>query len=266
MTMRVCLAGATGWAGSALARGIGKQKDMELVAAISRTHAGEVLGDVLEEPLLTCMVFGTVEEALAQGCDVLVEYTSPEAAKLNILAALEQGAHVVVGTSGLTDGDYAEIDGVAQSRKRGVLACGNFALTFALLERFAESAARLIPQWEIIDYGPDTKTDAPSGTARELAFRLSQVDESGLTVPLEQVQGEVAARGARVKGSQIHAVRLPGMAYETEIIFGMADQKLVLYHRAGSNPETYVEGGLIAIRKGGSLVGLRRGLDTVMEF
>jgi 4-hydroxy-tetrahydrodipicolinate reductase len=266
MTVRVCFAGATGWAGSALARAIAHAQDLELVAAVSRTHAGHTLGAVLNEPGLACPVYATAQEALAQPCDVFVEYTNPGVAKTNILLALEHNAHVVVGTSGLTDVDYADIDAMAQRQKRGVLGVGNFALTFALLERFAETAARLLPQWEIIDYAPDTKTDAPSGTARELAFRLSRIRESKLTVSIELTQGEVAARGARVTGSQIHSLRLPGFPYATEIIFGIPDQKLILRHEAGSNADTYVEGALIAIRKVGSFVGLRRGLDTVLDL
>lgn len=266
MTIRVCFAGATGWAGSALARAIAHADDLKLVAAVSRTHAGRTLGDVLAEPRLTCPVYATTQEALAQPCDVFVEYTRPEVAKANILAALEHNAHVVVGTSGLTDAEYDEIDAAARRQKRGVLGAGNFALTFALLERFAETAARLLPQWEIIDYAPDTKTDAPSGTARELAYRLSRVRESEQTVSLAQTQGELAARGARVTGSQIHSLRLPGFPYATEIIFGVPDQKLVLRHEAGSNASTYAEGALIAIRKVSSFVGLRRGLETVLDL
>ena len=108
--INVCLAGATGWAGSELARSIAKRADLALVAAVSRKHAGRVLGEVLGEPRLACPVYASAAEALAIPCDVFVEYTKPDSAKANILAALEHGAHVVVGTSGLTDGDFAEID------------------------------------------------------------------------------------------------------------------------------------------------------------
>src|SRR5262249_39191600 len=159
--IRVCLAGATGWAGSELARGIARATDLSLVAAVARRHAGEVLGDILHEPRLAGRIFASASEALATPCDVFVEYTKPDSAKANVLAALRHGAHIVVGTSGLADADFAEIDAVAQERKRGVLACGNFALTVVLLQRFAEMAARVIPQWEIIDYAHDDKVDAP---------------------------------------------------------------------------------------------------------
>jgi 4-hydroxy-tetrahydrodipicolinate reductase len=264
--IRVCLAGATGWAGSELARGIARSSDIALVAAIGRREAGKVLGDVLSEPRLTSSIYASAAEALANDCDVFVEYTKPDTAKANIVAALERGAHVVIGTSGLTEADLAEIDAVAQRRGRGVLACGNFALTVVLLQRFAEMAAKLIPQWEILDYAHDDKIDAPSGTARELAARLGRVRPPVATVPIDATVGQREARGATLAGSQIHSLRLPGFVISAEIIFGMPDQKLTIRHDSGSSAIPYVDGALLAIRGVGTLVGLHRGLDTVLEL
>ncbi len=266
MTLKICLAGATGWAGSELARGIAAAADLNLVAAVARRHAGQKLGDVLGESQLDAPIFASAAEALAQPCDVFMEYTKPDSAKANVLAALEHGAHVVVGTSGLTDADYAQIDAVARERQRGVLACGNFALTAVLLIKFAEMAAKLIPQWEIIDYASAGKPDAPSGTVRELATRLGEVRQPQLEVPLEQTIGMRETRGGTLAGSQIHAVRLPGFVIGVEAIFGMPEQTLTLRHNAGSSAKPYVDGALLAIRKVSGLVGLHRGLDVVLDL
>lgn len=266
-SIRVCLAGATGWAGSAVAHAISKLDDITLVSAVSRTHAGKTLGEVLAEPNLTCPVYATAQEALtAQPCDVFFEFTKPDVAKTHVVSALELGAHVVVGTSGLTDEDYAEIASAAEKAQRGVLAVGNFALTVVLLQKFAEIAARFIPQWEIIDYASDGKKDSPSGTVRELANRLSRVRPSELTVSLEDTQGVVETRGARMSGSQVHAIRLPSYTISAEVIFGMPDQRLTLRHDSGTSAQPYVDGSLLAIRKVDSFVGLRRGLDSVLEL
>ena len=267
MTIQVCLAGATGWAGSAVARAISKLDDIQLVSAVSRTSAGRTLGEALADPGMACPIFGTAQEALAaQPCDVFFEFTKPEVAKSNVLTALQHGAHVVVGTSGLADADYAEIASAAQKTKRGVLAVGNFALTVVLLQKFAEIAAKFIPQWEIVDYASDSKRDSPSGTVRELANRLSKVRESELTVPLEATQGVKETRGARMTGSQVHSIRLPGYTISAEIIFGMPDQKLTIRHDSGSSAQPYVDGSLLAIRKVSTFTGLRRGLDSVLDL
>lgn len=264
--IKVCLAGATGWAGSELARGIAATTDIALTAAVSRSQAGRSLGDVLGEPRLACTVSATTTEALATPCDVFVEYTKPDSARDNILRALEHGAHVVVGTSGLSDDDYGEIDAVARERKRGVLACGNFALTVVLLQKFAEAAARLIPQWEIVDYAYDGKIDAPSGTARELAARLGKVRAPEPTVPIDKTVGPREARGAMLGGTQVHSVRLPSFVISAEVIFGMPDQRLTIRHDSGSSARPYVDGALIAIRKVHTLVGVHRGLDRVLDL
>jgi 4-hydroxy-tetrahydrodipicolinate reductase len=266
MTVRVVLAGATGWAGSELARAIVRTTDLALVAAVSRSHAGEPLGQALNDVRIAAPVYATAAEALAHPCDVFVEYTTPDSAKQNILAALARNTHVVVGTSGLDDDDYDEIDTFARERRQGVLAVGNFALTVVLLQKFAAMAARLIPQWEIIDYASDTKVDAPSGTARELAARLARVRPPEPTVPISATSGPPEARGATLSASQVHSVRLPGFVISAEIIFGMPDQKLTIRHDSGSSARPYVDGALLAIRKVSTLIGVHRGLDTVLDL
>lgn len=266
MALNVCLAGATGWAGSELARAIGQQEDLALRSAVSRTHAGSSLAEAIGEPRLRAPVFASAEEALQEPCDVFVEYTKPDSAKAHVLAALEHGAHVVIGTSGLTEADYREVAGAAEARRLGVLAVGNFALTVVLMQKFAEMAAKLIPQWEIIDYAHDGKVDAPSGTARELAHRLSLVRPPEPTVPIDETVGERDARGATVSGSQIHSLRLPGYVIGAEVIFGMPDQRLSIRHDSGTSARPYVDGALLAIRKVPTLLGLHRGLDAVLDI
>jgi 4-hydroxy-tetrahydrodipicolinate reductase len=264
--IRIGLAGATGWAGSELSRGIYEAPDMELVAAISRSHAGQILEEAIDIKGLTTPVFATVEEALDTQPDVFVEYTKPDVAKSHVLSAITGGAHVVVGTSGLSNDDYLEIDRAAQGLKRGVLAVGNFALTMVLLQKFAEIAAKYIPHWEIIDYAHSEKKDSPSGSARELANRLSNVQESQLDVPLDSIEGSRESRGVRLHGSQVHSIRLPGYVISLDAIFGMPDQKLILRHESGSSAVPYVNGALLAIREVDKLIGVHRGLDSVMKF
>ena len=123
-----------------------------------------------------------------------------------------------------------------------------------------------IPSWEIIDYAHSDKRDAPSGTARELADRLSKVRESKLDVPLDEMEGLKESRGVRLQGTQVHSIRLPGYVISIDAIFGMPDQKLILRHESGSSAVPYVDGALLAIREVSKLVGLHRGLDSVMKF
>jgi len=264
MTKRVVLAGATGWAGSALARALVRESDLKLVAGVARRAAGKTLGAALQIES-DCPIFATTEEALAVGCDVFVEFTKPVSAKQNVLSALAAGAHVVIGTSGLTDDDLAQIDHVARERKRGVLAAGNFALTAVLAMRFSEIAARYLDHFEVIDYASATKVDVPSGTARELAARLARVRTPTVDVPAEKLVGPRETRGAALGGVQVHSIRQPGFVLGIETVFGADGERLHIKHDAGASAAPYVGGALLAIRKVDGLIGLRRGLDAVME-
>jgi 4-hydroxy-tetrahydrodipicolinate reductase len=261
--LSVCIAGATGWAGSAIARGVLDAADLRLVSAVSRSAAGRDLGEALAGEPLGVPVHGSVREAL-EGVDVLIDYTSATAVKPNTLSAIDAGVAVVVGSSGLTAEDFGEIDAAARARSVGVVASGNFSLTAAMCQAAALLAARHLPHWEVIDYASATKPDVPSGTARELAERLGEVRRPELGHPIEDLHGPKEARGADVGGAQLHSVRLPSFVVSTEVVFGLPDERLTIRHDAGGTPEPYVAGTLIAVRRAPDLVGLTRGLDTLL--
>ena len=261
--LRVCIAGATGWAGRTLARGVLEARDLALGSAVSRSAAGRDLGEALGGEPFGVPVFGGVPEAL-DGIDVLVDYTSATAVKANVLAAIEAGVAVVIGTSGLAADDFREIDSVARARSVGVVASGNFSLTAAMCQAAALLAARHLPQWEVIDYASATKPDVPSGTARELAERLGEVRRPAIGVPVDDLHGPREARGADVGGTQVHSLRLPSYVVSTEVVFGLPDERLIIRHEAGGAAEPYVAGTLIGVRKAPTLTGLTRGLDSLL--
>jgi 4-hydroxy-tetrahydrodipicolinate reductase len=247
-----------------LARGIARTPDVALVAAVGRRHAGQVLGDVLHQPLLTSRVYASATEALATRCDVFVEYTKPDTAKANILAALNRGAHVVIGTSGLTEADFKEIDAAARRQARAVSPAGTSPSPWSFSSGLPSWPPADLPMG---DHHMRTMTRWMRRAAlRGLAARLSRVRAPIATVPVDQTVGLPEARGATMAGSQIHSIRLPGFVISAEIIFGMPDQKLTIRHDSGSSAVPYVDGALLAIRRVGTLVGLHRGLDTVLDL
>jgi 4-hydroxy-tetrahydrodipicolinate reductase len=260
------LAGATGWAGSALARAIAASDDLTLVAGVSRSHAGHTLGQSLGVPGLDAPLYRSAAEALATPCDVFFDYTHPSVARANVAAALSLSVPAVIGTSGLTDDDLAALDTLARERQVGVLAVGNFSVASLVLQKCAELAARVLPQFEIIDYASAAKPDAPSGTARELASRLGRIRPPQVVVPIAQTEGPIESRGATLNGVQVHAVRLPGHVIAVEVLLGVHDEKVSLRYDAGASPEPYVAGALAAIRNVSRFTGLKRGLEHVIEL
>jgi 4-hydroxy-tetrahydrodipicolinate reductase len=262
-TIDLAIAGATGWTGSAIAAAALAAPDITVKSAIARRAAGQDLGTVLGREALGIPVHGDVAEAL-DGVDVLVEFTSHEHAKAIALAAVERGVAPVIGSSGLTADDFAEIDAAARAAGVGAVAAGNFSLTAAMLLAGAELAGRHLAYWEIVDYAGSAKPDAPSGTARELAERLREVRAPRVDLPPGEVAGHPEARGATVAGSQVHSVRLPSFVVSTEIVFAAEDERLSIRHDAGPTAAPYVAGVLLAVRRARGHVGLIRGLDRLL--
>lgn len=254
--IRVCIAGVSGWVGRPLADAVAAADDLTLVAGVARRAAGQEIAGV--------PVHASLEEAMRTPFDVLVEFSGAEAAKAHTLAAVRAGRHVVIGSSGLSTEDYEEIDAAAREHGVGVVAVGNFTLSAVLVLRFAVEAAEHLPSWEIIDFASGGKPDAPSGTARELAWRLAQVRPPETEIPVERTIGRPDARGADVDGSRVHSVRLPGYTIGVEVRFGQPNERLTIAYEGGPDPDPYLPGTLLAIRRVTGLTGLVRGLDRIL--
>jgi len=264
MPIWVCIAGATGWTGSLIARTILKSGEFQLAGAIARQKTGADIGEALGLPTVGLKIVDSLDAALKTPADVLVDFTSHDSVIARTLTALDHGVRVVIGTSGLTNEDFEVIGKRAAERQLGVVAAGNFSITAALAKHFALLAARYLPTWEIVDYASATKVDAPSGTTRELAESLANVAQNKIALPVDEIFGPKEARGAAIGGAQVHSVRLPGYTIAFEALFGLPDERLTIRHDAGTGAEPYVAGTLLAVRKVMGLTGLLRGMDNLL--
>jgi 4-hydroxy-tetrahydrodipicolinate reductase len=260
----VCFAGITGWTAPPIVAAIDEADDLTLSSGVSRSAAGQSLAAAAGSASRG-FVYATVAEALESAqVDVLIDYTSAAAVRNNVWTAVGAGVHAVIGSSGLTSQDYQELDRLACDRGVGVIAAGNFSVMAAVLGHAASMAAQHLDRWEIIDYASDDKPDVPSGTSRELAETLAQVREPAVTVSLSDLHGPVEARGAGVAGTRVHSVRLPSFVVTTEVVFGGPGERLTIRHDPGLTPAPYAAGTLLAVRNVADVVGVRRGLDSLL--
>ena len=262
--IRICVAGATGWAGSALVKAVLASNEFILTGAIARQSVGEDIGTRLGGKPAGIRIEASLDGALSAPVDVLVDYTGPDSVKARTQEALSRGLRVVIGTSGLTAEDYKDIERQATERNLGVIAAGNFSVTAALAKHFALFAAPHVASWEIIEYAHADKPDAPSGTARELAEELARVAKNHIHRPIDQTYRNIEARGTVVAGTPIHSVRLPGFVISFETILGLPDERLTIRHDSGSSAQPYVAGTLLAVREVMQIKGLVRGLDRLL--
>jgi 4-hydroxy-tetrahydrodipicolinate reductase len=225
---------------------------------------GQDIGSLLGLPPTGIIVSNRISDSLAKPTDVLIDYTRPELVKQNTLEALNKGCRVVIGTSGLSNQDFMDIDKKAKELKLGVIAAGNFSITATLAKHFALLAAKYIDHREIIDYAISTKPDAPSGTARELAEEMANISANKLDLNINDTLGLKESRGAIIGGTPVHSVRIPSYTLSFEAIFGLPDERVTIRHDAGQSAQPYIAGTLLAVKKVMQVIGLVRGLDHLL--
>lgn len=239
---RVGVVGATGKMGREVCRAVHEDPELQLVAAVSRSAAGSRLDALLGLEGCDVVAAGEIEALLGADAEVAVDFTGPAFAGEHIGWCIANGVHAVVGTTGFAiDPSWSDQDGV------GVLVAPNFAIGAVLMMDFAERAARLMPDAEIIELHPPTKVDAPSGTALATGERIA------------------AARGGERRDVPIHSVRLPGLVAHQEVIFGGRGQTLSIRHDS-TDRTAFMPGVLMAIKAVASRPGLTVGLEAILEL
>ena len=222
----VCVAGATGWTGRAVAEAVLGEADLDLRSAVARSAAGSDLGAAWGLPPNGVPVVADVGDAL-DGVDVLVDYTSHDAAKGTRSPRSPTGVHVVIGSSGLTADDFAEIDAAARAAGVGVVAAGNFSLTAAM----AQAAALLVGAVPAEPGDRRLRVGRQAGRSERHRPRAGRAARRGVAtaagVAVADTGGQPEARGATVGGTQVHSVRLPSFVVSTEVVFALPDERLV---------------------------------------
>jgi 4-hydroxy-tetrahydrodipicolinate reductase len=206
--IKVVVSGAAGRMGDAVCAAVERAEDMELAG-----RADPALGTSLSETL--------------DGADVMVDFTTPEAAPANVLEAIEGGVHAVVGSTGF---DLDELRGAVMDAdgKANCFVAPNFAIGAVLMMQASKLIAPHMPEAEIVELHHDQKKDAPSGTAKRTAELIGEA-------------------GGNVH-EPIHSVRLPGLVAHQEVVFGGEGQTLTIRHDS-TDRTSFMPGVLLAVRE-----------------
>ncbi|MFF2908136.1 4-hydroxy-tetrahydrodipicolinate reductase [Paenibacillus sp. NPDC057934] len=251
--IRVIVAGAGGRMGKEVLKLVLQDEELELAAAVDRSSAESDAGRLAGLEEAGIVVVSDLETALASSnADVLVDFTNPKAAYPHTALAVKYGVRPVIGTTGFTPEQIAELDKQCKEQGIGGLIAPNFSIGAILLMKFAAQASKYFPNLEIIEYHGDQKLDAPSGTAIKTAEMISEVRQElrqGNPLEEETIEG---SRGGYYNGFRIHSVRLPGIFAQEEVIFGDFGQSLKIRH------DSY--------ERAGYMPGVKIGIQKVMEY
>jgi 4-hydroxy-tetrahydrodipicolinate reductase len=216
---------------------IGSAGRMGQAIAAAIAAGGETLAGGIDK--------GGDPSALAQGSDVLVDFSSPHALEANLDAAMAAGIPIVIGTTGLEERHHWLCDHAAETIP--VLQTGNTSLGVTLLAHLVrEAASRLGDDWdiEIVETHHRMKVDAPSGTALLLGEAAAQGRNIALAENSER--GRDGITGARKSGAiGFAALRGGTVAGDHTVSFFSDNERIALSHLA-ENRAIFGKGALKA--------------------
>ena len=227
--IRVLVNGAKGRMGQEVVKAVTAAADLELV---DQTDLGDDLTTRIK----------------ASQAQAVVDFTTAAVAFENTRKILEAGVHPVVGTSGLLAEQVAKLQQLAQDKGIGGLIAPNFAIGAVLLMKYAQDAAKYLPDVEVIELHHNRKADAPSGTAVKTAQLIAEARKEIPKALVEEKELFEGARGSEVHGVRVHSLRLPGLVAHQEVIFGGTGETLTIRHDS-IHRESFMPGVCLACRK-----------------
>ncbi|MEI7473866.1 MAG: 4-hydroxy-tetrahydrodipicolinate reductase [bacterium] len=247
--IKVAVCGACGKMGQEVIRAVLNEADLELVAAIDIQNTGKDIGEIVNNTTSGVKVTKDLKETLLNSkSDVIVDFTSPELIYKSSITAIECGVRPVIGTTGLSEEQLAELKRLSEENKLSVLIAPNFAIGAVLMMMYAAQASKYFEHAEIIELHHNRKKDAPSGTAIKTAQLMTEARKEFSKDNIPETEFIEGARGGVTDSNiHIHSVRLPGYIASQEVIFGAMGQTFTIRHDS-FNRECYMPGVVLAIK------------------
>jgi 4-hydroxy-tetrahydrodipicolinate reductase len=230
----IVVTGASGRMGRMLIETVQASDAARLVGAVERPGPdwiGRDLGTCLGGAEIGVTVTDDPKAAFA-GAQAVLDFTAPSATIAFARAAAEAGAAHIIGTTGFTDDDLAELAEIG--KKTVIVRAGNMSLGVNLLTVLVKQVAAALDadfDIEVVEAHHNRKVDAPSGTA----LMLGEAAAEGRGVKLEDVadRGRDGITGARKRGDiGFAAIRGGGIVGEHDVIFAGPGERIVLRHVA----------------------------------
>ncbi|MFJ6911279.1 MAG: 4-hydroxy-tetrahydrodipicolinate reductase [Lactobacillus amylovorus] len=259
MTKKVLVAGFTGAMGQKAVNLVNSLDNFELVAGMSPTATNDPQKYNLPAG---AKIYQSLAEIPDLAADIWIDFTTPKAVYGNVKFALEHHISPVVGTTGMSDEQEAELIKISQKEKVGGLIAPNFGMSAVLLMKFAKEAAKYFPDAEIIEMHHADKKDAPSGTALATAKMIAQNRPEHETAP-DEVETLENVRGGDYQGIKIHSVRLPGYIAHEQVLFGGPGEALTI-RQDSFDRESFMGGVKVALEKVDQLDELVVGLENIL--
>jgi len=248
MTHRIAVAGASGRMGQMLVDAVRAADDCSLSGALDMLGSPAIGQDAGAFSGKATGVAITADlQAGLQACDVLIDFTRPEGTLAHLKVCRALGVSVVIGTTGFTDAQKAEIAGFSQDI--AIVMAPNMSVGVNVTLKLLEMAAKALSTGydiEIVEAHHRHKVDAPSGTA----LKMGEVIAGALGRDLKDcaVYAREGVTGERDPSSIGFAtIRGGDIVGDHTVLFAGIGERIEISHKSSSRA-TYAQGSLRAAR------------------
>ena len=258
--MNVVIAGSTGRMGRMLIEAVSNASDLRLHGALDLATSPGMGADATAFLGRASGVCVTADlDAALSGADVLIDFTRPEGTMQHLRACQRLGVKAVIGTTGFSDADKAEIARIAQSI--AIVLAPNMSVGVNVVLKLLDTAARALSTGydiEVIEAHHRHKVDAPSGTALKMGEVLAQA--LGRDLKDCAVYAREGVTGERDPSSIGFAtIRGGDIVGDHTVLFAGTGERIEITHRSNSRVG-YAQGSLRAARflagRGAGLYGM----------
>ena len=246
--MKIAIAGSSGRMGRMLIEAVLDTGDLQLHGALDVAGSpalGQDAGALLGR-MTGVTIRADLDGALA-GADVLIDFTRPEGTLAHLAACARLGVNAVVGTTGFSDAQKAEIGVIAQSV--AIVMAPNMSVGVNVVLRLLDVAARALSEGydiEVIEAHHRHKVDAPSGTALKMGEVLAQALGRDLkTCGVFAREGVTGERDPSTIG--FSTIRGGDIVGDHTVLFAGTGERIEISHRSSSRAG-YAQGSLRAAR------------------
>jgi len=262
--IKVAVIGAAGRMGKTHVRQVLQDSQLQLSGATEMPNSPFIGQDVaVLAGLEPCSI--TVSdnlESLLDNTQVIIDFSSATSTMQNVKKAVAANVAMVIGTTGLTDENKAELKQLAEQGGR-IVQAPNMSVGVNLLFALCNKVAKLLGDdydIEVVEMHHNRKKDAPSGTAERLGQILAEA--TGRDYNKDTRHGRVGMVGERTKQEiGMHALRGGDVVGDHTVIFATDGERIELTHKASSR-ETFSKGSARAVK---FIVNAKSGLYNMQD-
>jgi len=259
--IKVAIHGAAGRMGVEVLKAVCAEPDLVAVGAVDVMAGGDLaLPDGSGSIPFSLDIAAIINRTKP---DVLVDFTTHAITMQAVRLAITNGVRPVIGTTGQSDDELAEIAALCKQTGTGAFMAPNFSLGAVMMMHLSKIAAKYFDYAEIIELHHEKKLDSPSGTAMLTAKDMVKSRGKSFLHTGSQKETLANARGGDYEGVSIHSVRLPGQLAHQEVIFGSLSQTLKIRHDS-IHRESFMPGVVLAVKEVMKLDRLVIGLDKLL--